>query len=70
MIFFLKLKRAAFNLTWREAPERLISPWIGPVRSILRARETPPPEAERTACYRTFPPFRGITYPAQPTSFP
>jgi hypothetical protein len=62
-------KRAAFNLTWREAPERTISSWIGPVRAILRAGEAPPPKAERIGRYQTFPPFRGIVYPAQPSSF-
>lgn len=67
-LFFFP-KRAAFNLTWREAPERQISSWIGPVRAILRPGEAPPPEAERAERYRTFPPFRGITYPGQPGSF-
>lgn len=62
-------KRAAFNLTWREAPERSISSWIGPVRTVLRVGEAPPPAEERAARYRTFPPFRGIDYPAQAATF-
>ena len=66
---FKRLMGAPCNLTWREAPERTISSWIGPVRSILRPGDAPPPEAERAARYRTFPPFRGITYPAQPSTF-
>lgn len=62
-------KRAAFNLTWRESPERWISSWIGPVRSIHRPGDVPPPEAERMDRYRNFPAFRGIPYPALPNSF-
>lgn len=62
-------KRAAFNLTWREAPERSISSWIGPVRSVLGGGEAPPHEADRAGRCRNFPPFRGIVYPAQPTAF-
>jgi hypothetical protein len=67
-VFFFP-RRAAFNLTWREAPERSISSWIGPVRTVLKRGEAPPPETERTDRYRNFPPFRGVAYPAQPTSF-
>ena len=62
-------KRAAFNLTWREEPERSISSWIGPVRAVLRPGEAPPPEADRLDRYRTFPPFRSIVYPEQPSAF-
>jgi hypothetical protein len=62
-------RRAALNLTWREAPERRISSWIGPTRKILRPGEVPPPEAERRARYADFPAFRGITYPPLPAAW-
>ena len=62
--FFPRL--AAFNLTWREAPERLISSWIGPKRRILGRGDGTGPEADRRARYADFPPFRGIPYPAMP----
>ena len=57
-------KRAAFNLTWRQNPERKISSWIGPTRVLLKAGEEPsmPPE-QRKAFYDYFPPYRGIQYP-------
>ncbi len=55
---------AAFNLTWREAPERLIASWIGPKRRILGRGDAPEPEAERRARHADFPAFRGIRYPA------
>lgn len=64
-VFFFP-KRAAFNLTWREAPERKISSWIGPQRAILRVGEEPPPVAERQARHADFPVFRGIAYPDLP----
>ncbi|GAB1363414.1 hypothetical protein MASR1M32_26500 [Rhodobacter sp.] len=64
-IFFFP-KRAAFNLTWRQAPERKISSWIGPQRVILRAGEEPPVAAARKARHADFPLFRGIAYPALP----
>lgn len=57
-------KRAAFNLTWRENPERKISTWIGPTRVLLKAGEEPLLSLEeRKACYDYFPPYRGIKYP-------
>ncbi|ETX16583.1 hypothetical protein OCH239_01805 [Roseivivax halodurans JCM 10272] len=57
-------RRAAFNLTWREAPERGISSWIGPTRSLLRFGEEPSePLEDRRRRYADFPPFRGIAYP-------
>jgi hypothetical protein len=57
--------RAAFNLTWREAPERKISSYIAPKGTLLRAGVTPPEAAvARAARYAAFPPFRGIAYPA------
>ena len=62
-------RRAAFNLTWREAPEARISSWIGPVRAVLRPGQVPPPEAERRARYADFPEFRGIVYPPLPQAW-
>lgn len=62
-------KRAAFNLTWRENPERRISSWIGTSRAILRAGDEPPPAAERSTRYNDFPPFRGIKYPELPQAY-
>jgi hypothetical protein len=62
-------KRAAINLTWREAPERTIHSWIRPDRVILGKNDTPPPEAERRARYADFPPFRGIAYPPLPAAW-
>ena len=57
-------KRAAFNLTWRENPERRISTWIGSTRSLLKAGDQPSvPTEDRRAQYAYFPPFRGIRYP-------
>ncbi len=65
--FFPKL--AAFNLTWREQPEKRISSYIGTRRHILRAGETPPPVEEREARYSDFPEFRGIAFPALPNRY-
>ena len=62
-------KRAAFNLTWRENPDKKISSWIGAIHSILRAGETPPPATERSARYSDFPAFRGIRYPGLPERY-
>lgn len=59
-------KRAAFNLTWRENPDKTIHSWIGSTRAILRKGETPPPHAERRARHADFPPFKGIAYPPLP----
>jgi hypothetical protein len=62
MYFFPRL--AAFNLTWREAPERTISSYIAPRGRLLAAGADPAePPAARRARYRDFPPFRGIAYP-------
>ena len=62
MQFFPKL--AAFNLTWRENPQRKISSYIAPLGNLLVAG-TEPDEAlpVRTARYCDFPPLNGITYP-------
>lgn len=57
--------RAAFNLTWREAPERTISSYIAPKGVLLRPGAAPGESAAgRRARYADFPPFRGIAYPA------
>jgi len=62
MHFFPRL--AAFNLTWREEPERSIRSYIAPKGTLLapgaEPRET---AAERRARHTDFPPFRGIAYP-------
>lgn len=60
--FFPKL--AAFNLTWREVPERRILSYITP-KGMLRAAGSEPgePLAVRQARYADFPPFRGIKMP-------
>lgn len=56
--------RAAFNLTWREAPGRTISSYIAPKGTLLRAGAEPSEDrATRAARYADFPPFRGIAYP-------
>lgn len=58
---------AAFNLTWREGPERVISSYIAPRGKLLAAGATPAePLAARRARYADFPPLRGIAYPAIP----
>ncbi|RUS58827.1 hypothetical protein EGN72_18065 [Pseudorhodobacter sp. E13] len=58
---------AAFNLTWREGPERVISSYIAPRGKLLAAGATPAePLAARRARYADFPPLRGIVYPAIP----
>lgn len=62
--FFPKL--AAFNLNWREAPERRISSYIRPAGAILRPGDVPPSRDERRARYADFPKFRGIRYPEVP----
>ncbi len=65
MTFFPKL--AAFNLTWREAPERTISSYVRPAGKLLAAGAEPgEPLAARRARYADFPPFRGIPLPAIP----
>lgn len=54
-------KAAAFNLTWRQEPERRILSYIAP-KGLLMApgRQA---EAGRAGRYRDFPAFRGIVYP-------
>ncbi|MDJ0993068.1 MAG: hypothetical protein QNI90_05810 [Dinoroseobacter sp.] len=57
-------KTAAFNLTWREAPEKRILSYIAP-RGVLLARGKQPPHA-RAKAYDDFPAFRHICYPDPP----
>lgn len=60
-------KLAAFNLTWREEPERTISSYVEPAGKLLAAGAEPgEPLADRRARYADFPPFRGIAHPAIP----
>jgi hypothetical protein len=62
MYFFPKL--AAFNLTWREDPERTIASYVPPRGTLLAAGAEPAESpAERRARSADFPPFRGIRYP-------
>ena len=56
--FFPKL--AAFNLGWREEPERRILSYIAPKGHLALI----PPD--RADSYADFPPFRGINYPEGP----
>ena len=62
MYFFPKL--AAFNLTWREEPDKTISSYVAPKGKLL-AKDAVPAEDQQTrrVRYRDFPPFRGIKYP-------
>lgn len=65
MWFFPRL--AAFNLTWREAPEREIAGYMPQRITLLRAGADPAePRSQRAARYADFPAFRGITYPDPP----
>jgi hypothetical protein len=65
MCFFPKL--AAFNLTWREEPERTISSYVRPAGKLVAAGAEPgEPPAARQARYDDFPPFLGIALPAIP----
>lgn len=60
-------RRAAFNLTWREDPDRTISSYVAPRGKLLaRGAEPAEPLAERQRRYVDFPPFRGIALPAIP----
>lgn len=60
--FFPKL--CAFNISWREVPERTISSYIAPKGMLLRANNEPnETAATRRARYADFPPIRGIIYP-------
>lgn len=67
MWFFPRL--AAFNLTWRENPERRIAGYMPRRITLLRAGEAPAEPAEsRARRHADFPPFRGIRYPDVPAS--
>lgn len=60
--FFPRL--AAFNITWREEPQRRMLSYIAPKGTLLRAGEDPgEAPAQRRARYADFPPFRGIAMP-------
>lgn len=60
--FFPKL--AAFNLTWRERPERRILSYIAPKGYLRRSGEEPAEnQALRKSRYGDFPKFRGISFP-------
>ncbi|WP_022704292.1 hypothetical protein [Pseudorhodobacter ferrugineus] len=61
---------AAFNLTWREAPARVISSYVAPRGKLLAAGAEPEEDlAKRSARYADFPAFRGIAYPAIPAKW-
>lgn len=62
-IYFFPI-RAAFNLTWRESPERTISSYIAPKGKLLRSGSKPDASIEvRAKRYADFPKFQGIDYP-------
>ena len=57
----------AFNLTWREAPERTISSYVPPRGLLLRPGAAPDEDrATRARRYADFPPCRGLRYPEPP----
>ncbi|MBL4731343.1 MAG: hypothetical protein JKY82_01900 [Rhizobiaceae bacterium] len=56
--------RAAFNLSWRDVPERTISSYIKPLGKLLAAGDEPEETLEqRRERYADFPAFRGIVHP-------
>lgn len=57
-------KNAAFNITWREAPQQRILSYIAPKGRLVSHDAVPDPA--RAQRYRDFPPFRGIAYPPLP----
>lgn len=62
MYFFPRL--AAFNLTWREEPQRAIYSYVAPRGRLLAAGAKPDETPDqRRARYADFPPFRAISYP-------
>ena len=68
-IYFFPV-RAAFNLTWREEPSRMISSYIAPKGKLLAIHAEPAePLPVRQARYADFPPFRGIPYPKLPPKY-
>jgi hypothetical protein len=65
-IYFFPI-RAAFNLTWREEPQRKISSYIAPKGNLLAEGAAPAEDGlARQARYADFPPFRGVVYPPLP----
>ncbi|MGJ8622342.1 MAG: hypothetical protein ACSHW1_06150 [Yoonia sp.] len=57
-------KRAAFNLGWRENPERRIGSYVAPRGNLTGPKgPSPLPEKTRRTKYADFPEFRGISYP-------
>ena len=67
-------KNAAFNLTWNEgwmapeAPPPRIDSYIAPRGTLTRPGW--PPDPGRAARHADFPPFRGISYPPIPETWP
>ncbi|MEM9973526.1 MAG: hypothetical protein AAF771_05055 [Pseudomonadota bacterium] len=60
--FFPRL--AAFNITWREEPQRRILSYIAPKGTLMGAGEAPGETPKRRrARYADFPRFRGIAMP-------
>ncbi|MFT4618873.1 MAG: hypothetical protein ACI95S_000089 [Dinoroseobacter sp.] len=57
-------KDAAFNITWRDAPEHRILSYIRPKGALFRRGDTPDPM--RSQRYADFPAFRAIAYPPLP----
>jgi hypothetical protein len=65
MWFFPKL--AAFNLSWRPIPWRMISSYIAPRGTLLKRGDEPlEKSSERRARYVDFPPFRARPGPVAP----
>jgi len=55
---------AAFNLTWREEPDRRIDSYVAPRGTLLAAGADPDePAPARAARYADFPAFRGLALP-------
>ncbi|MCA8879780.1 MAG: hypothetical protein KDA73_07440 [Rhodobacteraceae bacterium] len=68
MYFFPK--RAAFNLTWREDPDREIASYVAPKGKLLKRGQEPPETLpERQKRYADFPPFRGVGLPEIPATW-
>ncbi len=60
--FFPKL--AAFNLTWREEPQRTILSYVAPRGTLIAAGGVPcEPECSRASRYADFPAFRALNLP-------
>jgi len=67
-------KNAAFNLTWNEgwmgpeAPPMRIDSYIAPKGTLVGRHRLP--DLQRAARYVDFPPYRGISYPPIPETWP